>query len=86
MDSIQEYVNLLALIDSLDTNFGLKAEVVSRFSLNIPDLENPRIENYTDANDGTLKSYEACTVKPIVVLKTQGTSQVYSPTILPRAE
>jgi hypothetical protein len=67
MHLIQEYVNLLAIIDSLRTNLDSKARILNGFTFDMSDLENLKIYNLTDG-----KNYKACIAKPATTLGMKG--------------
>jgi hypothetical protein len=58
MHSIQEYSNLLAIIDSLGANINQKGQTLRTMTFGKSSLETPKVYNLTD---GT--SIEACTAE-----------------------
>jgi hypothetical protein len=67
MHSIQGYVNLLAIIDSLGKNLDLQGRILTGFTFDMSDLEDPKIDNLTDG-----KNYKACVAKSATTLGMKG--------------
>ncbi|KAL1792471.1 hypothetical protein ACET3X_008978 [Alternaria dauci] len=62
MNSIQEYVNLLALVDSLTTNLDLEGQIIKDIWFDLADLESPKLINTT--KDGVhWEKFLSCTAK-----------------------
>jgi hypothetical protein len=75
MNSVQEYVNLVSLVDSLSNKFDLEGRHIVQFTFNMADLENPHWLSLT-SDDGIHTSHQACTARIIRDPGMQGTLQI----------
>jgi hypothetical protein len=71
MHSIQEYVNLRALVDSLTVNFDLRGQIPSIIGFDPSALENPKWMNTTN-DEVHYRSLLGCTTKPIYQVDMKG--------------
>jgi hypothetical protein len=72
MNSMQEYVNLLALIDSLVTNFYLDGRALSEINFDLAALESPKWINLTNYDGLVYRRYLSCAAKPVTTLPITG--------------
>jgi hypothetical protein len=72
MNSVQEYVNLVSLVDSLSNNFDLEGRHFVELTFEMANLEIPQWLNLTSSN-GTHTSHQVCTARMTRDTGMQGT-------------
>jgi hypothetical protein len=72
VNSMQEHISLLSLIESLVANFDVDGRSLDSMSFDLADLQSPKWTNMTYDNGTVYRRYLGCTARPVTSIRLRG--------------